>query len=83
MCFVYFIPFVYLLRLLCDSPGVNTETKAQLVGFESGRELHTPGGVFAQIIWFCFMCPSGKEATENAPAGEAHQGGKRRLLGFS
>lgn len=29
--FVYFIPFVYLLRLLCDLPGVNLDTKAQLV----------------------------------------------------
>lgn len=80
MYFVYFIPFVYLLRLLCDSPGVNLDTKAQSVLRVAVNFTHR-GGSFSQIIWFCFMCPSGKEAIENAPAGEAHQGGSRGFWG--
>lgn len=80
----FFIPFVCLLGLLCDSPGVKTDPSAPLtptteVLLPCGRELHTPGRSFSQIIWFSFMCLSGKEVVENVPAGEAHQG---RNTGF-
>lgn len=79
--------FVYLLRLLCDSSGVNTDTKAPLtptteVWLPSGRELHTPGRFFFSNHLVFFHVSFWEGGHENAPGEESPSRQNHGLLGF-